>query len=361
VSGPANRDAALAALLGDVLASDQPDAELLVRYAEDPQSLSSAERQAIELHLAQSPAYADQLRVLKQFDLSSVLAAEAPEATPSIREGIEARLGDVLGSIRRFFQISPVLAWSPAVAVAAVLALVLYPTLFGPGGESIGVPGPGGLQERGVPPASLPSVLDQATPRYRAPSAATVRPRTGLRGAGSVPALIALAPEHVGRTVSAQPSLHWYVSDLPTEEGEIWFTLADAESPDPLVRARLPIPSKPGVQPIDLSDYGVQLPLSVEYRWSVTLRSDPAHPAQDAVALGWLERVEAPASVAEHLAKGAPGAAPLIYAESGLWYDALSSLAELIERYPENRSVQSARSALLEQGGLEPIAEALAP
>jgi hypothetical protein len=54
----------LAMLLVDVLAGDSEELELLERYARSPDALSAAQRSRLELRIAESPALADQLRVL---------------------------------------------------------------------------------------------------------------------------------------------------------------------------------------------------------------------------------------------------------------------------------------------------------
>ena len=54
----------MAELLADVLSEGAPDPVLLVRYADNPDVLSSRERQVVEKRLAESPQYRDQLRVL---------------------------------------------------------------------------------------------------------------------------------------------------------------------------------------------------------------------------------------------------------------------------------------------------------
>lgn len=58
--------AGLAMLLFDVLAGDAEELELLERYASAPEELSSAQRSRLELRLAESPALADQLRILRK-------------------------------------------------------------------------------------------------------------------------------------------------------------------------------------------------------------------------------------------------------------------------------------------------------
>jgi hypothetical protein len=167
--------------------------------------------------------------------------------------------------------------------------------------------------------------------------------------------MIAVAPEHVGLTSREKPILYWYLAKLPEGEPEIEFTMADAKSPDPLAQTTLPTPARPGLQRIDLATLGVTLPASVEYRWAVALRLDPARPSRDIVALGWIERSDTPESVAAKLGQAGPVEIPLIYAEAGFWYDTLGTLSDLIDQYPENDSLTRARTELLKQGGLEAL------
>ena len=69
--------------------------------------------------------------------------------------------------------------------------------------------------------------------------------------------------------------------------------------------------------------------------------------------------MELPDSVAKRLAEASPGEVPAIYAEAGLWYDALSYLLELISDHPNNESLTTARLELLRQGGLEAVDKTL--
>jgi hypothetical protein len=46
-----------------------------------------------------------------------------------------------------------------------------------------------------------------------------------------------------------------------------------------------------------------------------------------------------------------------LYAEAGLWYDALSLLSERIEAAPTDADLRRQRAALLEQVGLRQAAE----
>ncbi|MBW2691486.1 MAG: DUF928 domain-containing protein [Deltaproteobacteria bacterium] len=393
----------LAALLADVLSDGAPDPTLLVRYADDPSALSPEERQMVESHLAESPKVRDQLKVLKRFDFS--------EARESSDRKSGSWLSDALDRVRRLFETRPVLAWAPAIAVAALVLLLIYPSAFSifrldRSSEPTSEPVPEQIaddpsapstvhQDRSSEPASEPvpeqiadeRILEQtpatptahvpssivlvaAMPEYRAPHGATPRLRSGVRGFyfdAPYRPIMALAPEHVGQTASEAPSLYWYLSEIPETPGfEFWIGSADSgsapgqpsgasagEDSGTWIRKDLPSQARPGLQRILLSDYGVELEAGVEYSWTILsgLDADPT---------GWITRVELPAAVAKRLTQTSVGEAPAIYAEAGLWYDALSSLLELVSDHPNNGSLKAARLELLRQGGLEAVDEALA-
>jgi len=82
----------LAALLADVLSDGAPDPTLLVRYADDPSDFS--------------------------------------EARESSDRKSGSWLSDALDRVRRLFETRPVLAWAPAIAVAALVLLLIYPSAF---------------------------------------------------------------------------------------------------------------------------------------------------------------------------------------------------------------------------------------
>jgi len=174
----------------------------------------------------------------------------------------------------------------------------------------------------------------------------------GTRGSGErdIFVLSVLAPDHTGLTVSEQPSLYWFISQatgLPVE-----VAIADPRTTQPLLERRLPSPVPPGVHPIKLADFGVRLVPGVTYRWSVTVIADPDRRARDLLAGGLIERVDHPARLRERLAQARAEEVPFLYAEAGLWYDALAAISELIDRAPGDTVLLNQRAALLGQVGL---------
>lgn len=190
---------------------------------------------------------------------------------------------------------------------------------------------------------------------YQLPSVGKPRRRVGggRRGPGDpLPELWALVPEHVARTAREQPSLFWYLS--ATSAGYVQFDLAliDEGSVEPLLEVRLPGPLTPGVQRVDLGAHAVRLSAGQEYQWSLAAVVDPDQRSRDVVAIGWIERVAVPEGLDAKLAAAGTAGAASVYAESGLWYDALGAIWSLAEQRPGDPEPQRQLDALLTQVGL---------
>ena len=197
-------------------------------------------------------------------------------------------------------------------------------------------------------PASLATM-----PVYKPPlrGAPVGRVGGGTRGVGSeLPVLAALVPEHVGLTAQEQPSLYWYLSKLTNCFVE--FTLIDDQSIQPLLEKRIGPPVQAGVHCIRLADYGIRLSTGKQYRWFVALVPDPEHRSKDIIAGGGIERIELPEILLTKLTRAGKGEVPYIYAEGGIWYEALSAISDLIDSTPDNADLRKKRASLLEQVGL---------
>ena len=232
-----------------------------------------------------------------------------------------------------------------AVALTLVAGLV-----------AVGMPVlPGAAEE---PKTGTPTTTVNA-PVYKPPlrGAPGGRVGGGTRGASArdMFVLSALVPDDSGLTVSEQPSLYWFISSVTTLPVEVAIT--DPRATQPLLEIRLPAPVQPGMHRIKLTDHGISLAPGVAYRWSVTVIPDLNRRSRDILAGGVIERVEAPASLREKLAQSRKEEHPFLYAEAGIWYDALTVLSELIDHTPHDAQLKKQRSALLTQVGLPEIGE----
>jgi hypothetical protein len=182
----------------------------------------------------------------------------------------------------------------------------------------------------------------------------------GSRGSSDkVPQLFVVVPDHVGQTTSAEPSLFWYVDRVPDPSIRIEFTILDEESIEPKVEAVLPTPKQAGVHRIRLSDHGVKLDPGTEYEWSVSLIVDPNERSKDIVATGFIDRVEGTPQLTARLEGEGQAGLAAVYAEEGLWYDALAALSDQIDRDPANSALREQQADLLRQVGLDEAAASI--
>jgi len=203
-----------------------------------------------------------------------------------------------------------------------------------------------------TPPASTSSGLKFRPPTTSAPS---VRVTGGSRGSGDATiTLDVLAPDDTGITTQESPSLFWFQSKPANAKFEL--TLLQDNKVKPLVQVVVERAKAVGIQRLNLSDYGAKLTPGVEYQWVVALVTDPDNRSTDLVASGVIKRVEPAADLKGKISQAAPASLPNIYAEAGIWYDALATLSDQIEAQPDNKSLLKERSDLLRQVGLKAAA-----
>jgi len=162
--------------------------------------------------------------------------------------------------------------------------------------------------------------------------------------------LCVLTPDHTALTTRAQPTLYFYMTrpiDHPVE-----LTIIEEEGIEPILETRLPAYSRGGIQAIYLRDYGLVLEKDTVYRWFVTIILDPDHRSKDILAWGAIERIEVPSSLKAKLDGANEKERISLYAETGIWYDALAEICRLIESYPNDSNFRQQRASLLKQVGL---------
>jgi hypothetical protein len=208
--------------------------------------------------------------------------------------------------------------------------------------------------------APLPVLAaDAGAPVYTLPKRGAPGGRIGggVRGGTQrdVFILSVLAPDHSGLTTSEQPSLYWYIStdtSLPVE-----VTIMDPQGVKPILETRLPAPVKAGMHQVRLADHNIRLAPGTAYRWFVAVVPDADRRSKDILAGGAIERVEATSELQGKLNDAGKDRAYYVYAEAGLWYDALKAISDQIEAAPANQDLRKQRAALLSQVGVPAISE----
>jgi Domain of Unknown Function (DUF928) len=203
---------------------------------------------------------------------------------------------------------------------------------------------------------TLSTAADLPMPLYKPRKHSSHRARIGgqTRGAETdAPVLIALVPDHVGFTIKNDPSLCWYLSQQTSKP--VMFTVVDSRGIRPILERSLPTPVRAGIHCVRLRDYGVGLKEQEPYKWFVTLIVNPNVPSQDIVAGGMIERIPLDeACTLDMPCSWGPCEREVIYryTESGLWYDAISCLVELIEHDQDKDTFHKILDHLLKQSGV---------
>jgi hypothetical protein len=130
----------------------------------------------------------------------------------------------------------------------------------------------------------------------------------------------------------------------------------DDKKIDPLLEQVIGIPKSGGVQSLDLATVGTGLEPGIEYRWFVALIPDEEQRSSDIVASGTIEYIKPDAALENRIAGADELAMARIYAEDGIWYDAIDALSRAIAQNPGDAGLRAQRAALLEQAGLDAAA-----
>ena len=193
---------------------------------------------------------------------------------------------------------------------------------------------------------------------YRPPmrGAPVARIGGGTRGIGETTLeLVVLAPDHTGLTTKEQPTLYWYVSEPVPARLEV--TVINDEAIDPELEEVVATPGHAGIQKIDLAKSGTKLEPGLEYRWFVSVVADPGQRSNDIVASGTIQRITPEGSLKTRIAGADERTLVRIYAEEGVWYDAIDGLSRMIEKSPNDSALREQRAVLLEQVGLQTAAD----
>jgi Domain of Unknown Function (DUF928) len=178
----------------------------------------------------------------------------------------------------------------------------------------------------------------------------------GTRGIGNVLAVNVLAPGDTGFTTQEKPTIYWFASQPIDKPVEVTITSTESlqSAAVPVLEITLQPPIAKGIHAFRLADHNVVLKPGVEYQWFVAVVNNPAQRSNDVLAGGTIKRVESP--VQGQIKQASQAQAAALYAEAGIWYDAIDQLSRQISADQSNRQLRERRAALLEQVGLKEAA-----
>ncbi|QKD80896.1 DUF928 domain-containing protein [Thermoleptolyngbya sichuanensis A183] len=202
--------------------------------------------------------------------------------------------------------------------------------------------------------------------RYRAPlppeaGAPAGRPFGGAsRGGGDLPlcqSLAALVPStrEVGRngreytsvwalTAAAHPTFWFYVPYALTSDEPAEFVLFDDQRRIIYRKQDIVLSNQPGIIGISLPETAPALEIGRMYRWNFQTRCG----GEVVFVEGWIQRTALDAELTSEIDRASPLDRAALYAENGIWYDALTLLGNLRREDPDNLDVLNAWMELLE-------------
>lgn len=180
---------------------------------------------------------------------------------------------------------------------------------------------------------------------------------TGSRGcdrAGDTKLQLLVPDDHLPLTISERPTFFWYVSDtsLPVR-----FTLVEPGVAEPIVDRTFKI-KRPGIVQITLPADASGLALNKEYRWTVSLVCNKERPSENTYAYSSIKRVAVTPALRSKLAGiSQKEERSLVYAQSGIWYDALDNSFISYKNNTQSKVAKWYFSKLLTQVGLPAVSE----
>jgi hypothetical protein len=231
--------------------------------------------------------------------------------------------------------------------------------------------------------SSSSSISFTAPPPPPNRSGAGNRGSAASRGCGSdTQSLMALAPDYQqtislkqgekipvtkiwGLTTDDYPTFWFFVPYDKSSITKMEFVIKD-ESQKPsktIYRTVLDKPEKPGI--ISVSTKKAIEPLQVsktkhqkKYHWflKVKVKCSPQQPAQLKAVDGWVERVNPSSTLAERLQQATQEQKAALYAENGIWHNALTTLGEARLAKPKDAPLLADWTSLLNSEELDSLA-----
>ncbi|MEA5552676.1 DUF928 domain-containing protein [Anabaena cylindrica UHCC 0172] len=163
-----------------------------------------------------------------------------------------------------------------------------------------------------------------------------------------------------GLTNTENPDFFFFVPYNASSIANIEFVLQEQthNKSKTLYRTYLTPPESPGIMSVHLPPSEASLQVGKMYHWffKVRVQCYQKEPTKLDYTDGWVQRINPNSQLTEQLKQAELEQKATLYAENGVWYDAIMSLAELRLTNPQNKTLVEKWTTLLNSIGLEEIA-----
>ena len=144
--------------------------------------------------------------------------------------------------------------------------------------------------------------------------------------------------------------------------GNLEFIINKVRAIEPVLELVIGLPlesdaHKAGMHHLRLADFDFQLKENQEYEWFVFIVPDPEQRSADLIASGTIRYMEPPADLIPRLNQTPAEQWYQVYAEAGLWYDAIDHLCQQVDQNPENKELRQIRANLTTQVAMPKVAD----
>jgi hypothetical protein len=200
----------------------------------------------------------------------------------------------------------------------------------------------------------------QISQSFKPPNRGTPPPTAGgaTRGNSCVPnhkKPISLIPkDSLGLTFNTNPTFYWHIPSSPAKVAT--FLILTGDEVDVVYEATIPLPAQSGIISYALPKNAPPLEIGKRYHWFLTLNCNPTDPGVNPITEGWTERIAPDITLLKQLEKADSKTRASLYASSGIWHEAVTTIAALRRTNPKDAGAISGWNELLTSVGLSAIA-----
>ncbi len=162
---------------------------------------------------------------------------------------------------------------------------------------------------------------------------------------------------NLGLTVADHPTFWFYIPFSLTAQRPIEFVLEDDQANEIYKTTFTEVGISPGIAGFQLPATAPPLEVNKTYRWYFSVYCTPDRTDDPILAEGAVKRVPLNFSLKRQLEQAKPYQRFELYAKATLWHEAVTSLAELRRKNPDDVTLKNEWTTLLQAMNLEAIAK----
>lgn len=158
--------------------------------------------------------------------------------------------------------------------------------------------------------------------------------------------------EKLGLTFNERPTFYWHISKSDAQAAE--FLLLD-DNDDLVYEANLTLPKKPGIFAFTLPSAAPGLKSNKQYHWYLSVNCSSEETDDTVTVEGWVERTKPNLATRIKLNKLEPKDRSKIYADAGIWHEAMNNVVQQRCTTPNDSSIILYWNQLLTSVGLNQV------